>query len=255
MSYRKRNSQQSPGPRRHSTRRRAGAAACRRAARARAAAATKDAAGVEASRKHTRADALAVEIDDRRVALTHLNKIYFPEAGYTKKDLLLYYARIAPYILPFLAGRPMDLRRNPNGIHGKAFFQKEAPSPRPAWLRTATVFSEERNARMHYLLADDLAALLYLTNLGCIDHNPWSSRAGDELHPDYLFFDLDPTPGTPFSVVAEVAAAIDRRLRAAGVAPFLKTSGATGFHLYVPLEPVYTYEQARTFAEALARAW
>jgi bifunctional non-homologous end joining protein LigD len=212
-----------------------------------------DSASVAEQIESARTETLNIAIEGKNLRLTHLNKIYFPEAGYTKKDLLVYYARIAPHILPFLVGRAMVLRRYPDGIHGESFFQKEAPSPRPDWLETTHVFSEERHARMDYLLCNDLPALLFLTNLGCIDHNPWSSRADNEDHPDYVFFDLDPTPGTPFASVVKVALAIERHLRSAGVKPYLKTSGATGFHMFVPLEPVYTYEQVRTFAEAIGR--
>lgn len=106
---------------------------------------------------------------------------------------------------------------------------------------------------MQYVLADDTAALLFLTNLGCIDHNPWSNRVGDETHPDYMFFDLDPTEGTSFAAVIEVASVINRRLESIGMRPYLKTSGASGFHIYVPLEPRYTYDQVREFSSAIAQ--
>ena len=115
---------------------------------------------------------------------------------------------MAPFILPFLKDRPMVLKRYPDGIHGSFFFQKEAPSSRPDWLNTVSIFSKERSAKMRYVLANDTAALLYLTNLGCIDHNPWSSRTDDLDRPDYIFFDLDPTDGTPFEVVLKVARVI-----------------------------------------------
>jgi bifunctional non-homologous end joining protein LigD len=147
----------------------------------------------------------------------------------------------------------MVLRRYPNGIHGASFFQKEAPSPRPDWLKTASIYSKERKSKMPYLLVDNTAALLYLTNLGCIDHNPWSNRIDHETQPDYMFFDLDPTDGTPYAAVLEVASAIYRRLGSIGLRPYLKTSGASGFHIYIPLEPRYTYDQVRDFANAIAQ--
>jgi bifunctional non-homologous end joining protein LigD len=199
------------------------------------------------------ADNLMATVNGKEIKLTHLNKVYFPENQYTKKDLLLYYARMAPYILPFLKDRPMVLRRYPNGIHGQSFFQKEAPSPRPAWLRTASIYSKERKGEIPYVLADDTAALLYLTNLGCIDHNPWSNRVDHPTQPDYIFFDLDPTEGTPYAAVLEVALAIHRQLKSIGMKPYLKTSGASGFHIYVPLEAKYTYDQVREFASAIAQ--
>jgi bifunctional non-homologous end joining protein LigD len=196
-------------------------------------------------------DTLIFTVEGKELRLSNLNKIYFPKERYTKRDLLAYYAHVAPYILPFLKDRPMVMRRYPNGVDGKTFFQKEAPSPRPDWLKIAMIASKERGGEMPYALANDLASLLFLTNLGCIDHNPWSSRPGSEKSPDYLFFDLDPTDGTPFENVVELASVIQEILEAASIKTFLKTSGATGFHIYLPLEEGYTYEEARTFADAI----
>jgi bifunctional non-homologous end joining protein LigD len=193
-----------------------------------------------------------VEIDGRRLHLTNLNKIYFPDDGYTKRDLLAYYFRIAPLILPFLNDRPLVLRRYPNGIDGKAFFQKDAPIETPEWAKTATIRSEDKNKPIHYILANDRATLIYLTNLGCIDHNPWSSRYDNQDYPDYIFFDLDPTPQTPFSIVAKVGKLLLENLKKLGMTALPKTSGATGLHIFLPVEPRYTFEQARMFVEAVA---
>jgi bifunctional non-homologous end joining protein LigD len=200
-----------------------------------------------------KSETLNIEIDGRLLHFTNLNKIYFPESKTRKRDLLAYYYRMADLIVPFLKDRPIVMRRYPNGITNKSFFQKEAPSPLPEWLKTATVYSDERGGNMQYVMAQDRPSLLFLTNLGCIDHNPWSSRADSQDYPDYVFFDLDPTPGTPFSTVLRVARAIHHVLRAAQVNYFLKTSGATGFHIFLPLEPRYTYEQARTFAQVIGQ--
>lgn len=196
---------------------------------------------------------LTLEVDGKSVHMTHLDKVYFPESGITKRDLLVYYCEMADYILPFLAERPLVLRRYPNGITGTTFFQKEAPAGIPDWLKTATVYSDERGGEMRYVMADDRAALLYLTNLGCIDHNPWSSRVESQDMPDWVFFDLDPTPDTAFSVVLKVAAEIYEVLKAIKIKCYLKTSGASGFHIFVPLREGYTYEQTRTFAEVVGR--
>ena len=198
-------------------------------------------------------ESLNVELDGNKISLTHLNKVYFPEPSLRKRDILLYYLRVAPYILPFLKDRPMVLKRYPNGIDGQFFFQKEAPSPRPDWVKTVDIFTKERGADVPYILANDRATLLYLTNLGCIDHNPWSSRFDDQTHPDYLFFDLDPTDGTGFEVVLKVARAVHKQLEALKVRWFLKTSGASGFHIYVPIERKYTYDEARLFAGAIGQ--
>jgi bifunctional non-homologous end joining protein LigD len=196
---------------------------------------------------------LTLEVDGKSVHLTHLGKVYFPESGITKRDLLVYYCEMADYILPFLADRPLVLRRYPNGITGTTFFQKEAPAGIPEWLKTATVYSDERGGEMRYVMADDRAALLYLTNLGCVDHNPWSSRVESQDMPDWVFFDLDPTPDTAFRIVLQVAAEIYDVLKAIKIKCYLKTSGASGFHIFVPLREGYTYEQTRTFAEVVGR--
>lgn len=204
-----------------------------------------------------RADNAILELDGRPLHLSNLNKIYFPEDGYTKRDLLAYYYRIADLLLPYLKERPLVLRRYPDGIHGQAFFQKEVGEDAPEWMPTAEVFSEERGQPTRYFLVGDRAGLLYLVNLGCIDHNPWASRLPDLEHPDYVWFDLDPADDTPFSTVVDVARHLDRTLRALGLQAGIKTSGATGMHLYLPVQPRYSFEQVRTFAEVVARlvAW
>jgi len=210
-------------------------------------------ADVETELARGNSELLKIDLDGKKLSLTHLNKLYFTKPDLRKRDVLLYYLRIAPYILPFLKDRPLVLKRYPNGIDGEFFFQKEAPASRPDWLRTVLIDSEERNAKIPYIVADDLADLLYLTNLGCIDHNPWSSCYDDEIHPDYVFFDLDPTAGTHFDVVLNVARSIYKHLDVLGLRSYLKTSGASGFHIYVPLEAKYTYEEARMFAGAIGQ--
>jgi bifunctional non-homologous end joining protein LigD len=209
--------------------------------------------GIEKELRLGSSETLNVQVDGNALHFTHLNKVYFPESGIRKRDLLAYYFRIGPLMLPFLRDRPMVLRRYPNGIREKAFFQKEASDSIPEWVQRATVFSEERGGEMPYVMANDLASLLYLTNLGCIDHNPWSSRSESQDFPDYVFFDLDPTPGTPFATVLQIARAIHAILDSIRLACFLKTSGASGFHIFVPLQPQYTYDHTRGFAELVGR--
>lgn len=193
-----------------------------------------------------------VEADGRRLRFTNLNKVYFPEDKITKRDLLLYYNRVAPFLLPFLKDRPLVLRRYPNGIHGPSFFQKDADKSTPEWVKTVPITSERDGKPAHYFIANDRATLLYLTNLGCIDHNPWSSRIGSLENPDYIFFDLDPTPNTPFATVVKLAEILLSILEKVRLPAFSKTSGATGFHIFVPVEPRYRFEQARAFVEAVA---
>jgi bifunctional non-homologous end joining protein LigD len=210
---------------------------------------------IEAELFKGRAENITLELDGKRFRLSNLNKVYFPESGYTKRELLAYYYRMADYVLPFLKDRPLVLRRYPDGIKGQAFFQKDMRESHglPEWFKTVPVASETKGGQIHYAIANDRASLLYLTGLGCIDHNPWSSRYSDMEHPDYFFFDLDPSEGTEFSVVVKVAKALYEKLEELKLSVFLKTSGATGMHLYLPVEPVYAYEQLRTFAEIVAR--
>ncbi|PYU84534.1 MAG: DNA ligase D [Acidobacteria bacterium] len=198
-------------------------------------------------------ETVTIELDGKRLRLSNLNKVYFPESGYTKRNLLAYYYRMADFILPFLGERPLVLRRYPDGIKGQAFFQKDLREGIPEWFTTMLLDSEKRGEEIHYATANDRASLLFLTGLGCIDHNPWSSRYADLEHPDYFFFDLDPSEGTDFSVVVTIARVLHEKLEELRLVSFLKTSGATGIHLYIPVEPVYTYEQLRTFAEIVAR--
>jgi bifunctional non-homologous end joining protein LigD len=210
-------------------------------------------AQIEAELFKGRSETVTIELEGKRLRLSNLNKVYFPESGYTKRNLLAYYYRVADFVLPFLRDRPLVLRRYPDGIKGQAFFQKDLREGMPEWFTTVPLDSEKRGEEIHYATANDRASLLFLTGLGCIDHNPWSSGSADLEHPDYFFFDLDPSEGTDFSVVVTIARALHEKLEELRVASFLKTSGATGIHLYIPVEPVYTYEQLRTFAEIVAR--
>jgi bifunctional non-homologous end joining protein LigD len=210
-------------------------------------------AQIEAELFKGRSETVTIELDAKRLRLSNLNKVYFPESGHTKRNLLAYYYRMADFILPFLRDRALVLRRYPDGIKGQAFFQKDVREGLPEWFKTVPVDSEHRGEVIQYATANDRASLLFLTGLGCIDHNPWSNRYDDLDHPDYFFFDLDPSDGTEFSVVVAIAQALHEKLEELRLVSFLKTSGATGIHIYLPVEPVYTYEQLRTFGEIIAR--
>ena len=210
-------------------------------------------AQIEAELFKGRSETVTIELDGKRLRLSNLNKVYFPESGYSKRNLLAYYYRMADFILPFLRDRALVLRRYPDGIKGQAFFQKDVREGLPEWFKTVPVDSEHRGEVIQYATANDRASLLFLTGLGCIDHNPWSNRYDDLDHPDYFFFDLDPSDGTEFSAVVTIARALYEKLEELRLASFLKTSGATGIHIYLPVEPIYTYEQLRTFGEIIAR--
>src|ERR1700730_11060102 len=208
---------------------------------------------IEAELFSGKQESVTLDFQGKRFRLTHLNKVFFPESGYTKRDLVAYYYRVSEYLLPFLKDRPLVLRRYPDGIKGQAFFQKNMPEGVPTWIETVAVPSEGKREDVQYVIANDLASLLYLTGLGCIDHNPWSSRQDDQEHPDYFFFDLDPADGTEFSRILTIARALHEKLTQVGLKIFMKTSGATGFHIYLPVERTYTFEQLRMFGEIFAQ--
>jgi bifunctional non-homologous end joining protein LigD len=189
---------------------------------------------------------VTVEIDGHSLKFTNLDKVYYPEDGFTKRDLLNYYNSVGPLLLPYLKDRPLSLKRYPNGIHEQFFFQKNTPDGYPAWLRTETI------DMIRYVLAQDRASLLYLTNLGCIDQNPWMSRVGSLENPDYILIDLDPQQ-CAFEKIVEAALLVKEKLDAIGLTGYPKTTGGDGMHIFIPIEPHYSYEQARTFAEVIAR--
>lgn len=193
-----------------------------------------------------------VQTDGHQIALSNLDKIFWPGAGYTKGDLIEYYRRIAPQLLPYLADRPLVLTRYPDGIEGKSFYQKDAPSWAPDWIPTKTVWSEHSQREIHYFIAADLDALIYLANLGTIPLHVWSSRASDLAHPDWCILDLDPK-GAPFSHVVELARAIHDLCESIGLPSYCKTSGSTGLHVLIPLGRQCTFEQSRQLAGLIAQ--
>jgi bifunctional non-homologous end joining protein LigD len=185
-------------------------------------------------------------------SLTNLNKVYWPDEGYTKGDVVAYYHAMAPLILPYLRDRPQSLNRHPNGITGVHFFQKDVTrQPPPDWVKTATVRSESGKKDVTYALCQDEASLLYIANLGCIELNPWSSRVGSLDRPDYLVIDLDPE-NVPFARVVEAAVAVHRVLDQVGAESLCKTTGKRGLHVFVPLGARYDYGHARQFAQIVA---
>lgn len=192
----------------------------------------------------------ATHTKERNPVLTNLNKIFWPEEGYTKGDLIHYYESIADYILPYLKDRPISLNRFPNGIKGESFFQKDLIH-RPEWVQTAPIFSESDQKDLNWLICNNVETLLYIANLGSIEINPWNSRYTHPDHPDYLIIDLDPE-GIPFTEVIRAAQCVKELLVEAGIDAFLKTSGKTGLHILIPLRARYTYTQTKQFAEIIA---
>ena len=192
------------------------------------------------------------QIDGHTLKFTNLNKVFYPDEVYTKRDVLNYYAGISELILPHLKDRPLSLKRYPNGIREEYFFQKNVPEAFAPWLRTEMIDSDHNGRPINYVFAEDRASLLYLVNLGCIDHNPWMSRTPNLDHPDFVLIDLDPQE-CPFEMIVDAALLVKRVLDNIGLAGYPKTTGGDGLHVYIPVEPVYTYEETRTFAELIAR--
>jgi bifunctional non-homologous end joining protein LigD len=207
------------------------------------------------------ADAVNVEltVGGKKVALTNLQKPFWPELGITKGDLIRYYAEVANVLLPHLRDRAMVMKRYPHGAHGEFFFMKRAPTPRPEWVETCSILHESANV-IDFPMIQDLAALLWVVNLGCIDLNPWYARCDDVDRPDYLHFDLDPvTPGkreraVPFERVLEVALLVRDALAALKMPSVAKTTGSRGIHVYVPIVRGPTQKEVWTFAKAFAQA-
>ncbi len=191
----------------------------------------------------------------RKLAFTHREKVFWPDEGYTKGDLIDFYVAIAPSILPYLAERPLVLDRYPDGIEGKSFYQKDASRFLPEWIRTVAIRSEsgEQGPRdIHYILCDDADTLAFLANLGVIPLHVWASRADALDLPDWAILDLDPK-GAPFSHVIEIARFLGDFCREIGWTPFLKTSGGSGLHILLPLGRRCGFDQARQLAEVIAR--
>ncbi len=186
------------------------------------------------------------------VPFTRLDKVFWPEEGYTKDDLVDYYRAVSPWLLPYLDDRPVVLDRYPDGIYGKNFYQKHAPDFAPDWIRTETIWAEGGASEIEYFLADDQETLLYLANLGAIPLHVWSSRFETLQAPDWSILDLD-AKEAPFAYVVEVAQAIHRLCESIELPCFAKTSGATGLHVLIPLGGKCTYAQSRQLAEVLAR--
>lgn len=193
----------------------------------------------------------ALTIEGRRLKFTNLKKMFYPADGYTKRDVINFYAAVAPLLVPHLRARPLSLRRYPNGIESEGFFQKQAADSFPAWLHTESI-QTDKESRTDFVVCDDKASLLYLANLGCIDQNPWMSRVGSLQNPDFILIDLDPYH-CAFDRIVEAAQVVKQKLDLIGLSGYPKTTGGDGMHIYIPVETRYTYAQTRSFAEILAR--
>ncbi|HLV01582.1 MAG TPA: DNA ligase D, partial [Acidobacteriota bacterium] len=187
-----------------------------------------------------------------KFSISNPDKVFWPDDGITKGDLIEYYRSISDWILPYLRGRPVVLDRYPDGIYGKSFFQKNVPDYIPAWMRTAQIWEEGETRGSNLFLCDDLDSLLYLVNLGTIPLHIWSSRVESIQHPDWCVIDLDPKDA-PFRNVVRIARSLRELCLELEIEVFLKSTGGSGLHLLIPLSAAYTHEQAKLLAELLAR--
>src|SRR5712691_6144974 len=197
-------------------------------------------------------DNVVLAVDGKEVRLTNLRKVFWPELGITKGDLLQYYADVSPYLLPHLHDRAMVMKRYPHGAAGEFFFMKRAPTPRPAWIEICEIDPGSQGV-IDFPMIQDRAALMWVVNLGCIDLNQWYATCDDVNRPDYLHFDLDPGVGAAFDRVLETAQVVREALDTLKMPSVVKTTGSRGLHVYVPIVRGPEQGEVRTFAHVLAQ--
>jgi bifunctional non-homologous end joining protein LigD len=193
-----------------------------------------------------------VEVQGLEVSISNLDKVFWEGEGYTKGHLINYYVQVFPHLLPHLAERPLVVTRYPSGAGGKWFYQKNAPEGTPEWVNTYPWYSSHSDRYLNFVLCDNLATMVWLANQACIELHPWMSRVGSLDRPDFVVFDLDPSEGATYDDVRDVAEVVREVLRFLKINFFLKTSGATGLHVFVPIMNVYTYDELRDFVRRIA---
>ncbi len=210
---------------------------------------------------HREREAIGPEVKrgSRVLKLSNLDKPFWPDEGITKGDLLTYYRDVAPVLVPHLKDRPFTMKRYPDGAFGKFFFQKDAPEHMPDWIPTRRFEVSARDRartrrEIDFALVNDELALLWMVNMGCIDMNPWYSRADKPSRPDFVLFDLDPSPDVGFAETVRVALLVKEVLELVGLESFPKTSGSEGIHVLVPVARRHTFEETRSFSEIVAGA-
>ena len=194
-----------------------------------------------------------VEIEGKRLKLSNLDKVFYPKTGFTKGQVIDYYTRVAPALLPHLKKRPLTLKRYPNGVDEKFFYEKRCPTHRPKWVATAPVESNRHGGPIDYCLCNDLATLVWVANMASIELHPSLSRAPNIERPTAIAFDLDPGPPAAILECAQVGLWLREVLDELGLQSFPKTSGSKGLQVYVPLNTAVTYDDTKGFAHALAR--
>jgi bifunctional non-homologous end joining protein LigD len=189
-----------------------------------------------------------ITINNYKIPVKNLDKIFWPDEGYTKADIIKYYAKVWPYLGPHLKNRPVSLVRYPEGIEGQFFYQKDVPNP-PLWVETVPLKSEDRV--VNYSMINNLESLIWSVNLGCIEVHPWLSTISSLDYPTYVIFDLDPMEPAVFSDAVKIAHYIRLILKELSLISFPKISGATGIHIYLPIKPTYTYKETSTFVKKI----
>ena len=193
-----------------------------------------------------------VKIGTNTVSITNRKKIYWPDEGFTKGDVIDYYDQMTDYILPHLKGRPLSLKRNPNGIKDSGFYHKDAGENAPSFVDVFKVKSESNNKIIDYIVCNNKSTLLYVVNLGCIEINPWNSTTKRPGHPTWMVIDIDPSDKNTFAEVVDTALTVKIILDKAGVKSYCKTSGSSGLHVYAPLKNKYDYVTVKDFALIIA---
>lgn len=209
--------------------------------------------GTSKSKTTGRQSAKKTEEANGKVPITNPDKIYWPKEKITKGEVIDYYNIMTEYVLPYIIDRPQSLRRNPDGIKNIGFFQKNVAGQVPDWIKTQKIKSKSTEESIEYMLCQDKDTLLFMANWGCIEINPWSSRIGKINHPDYIIFDLDPKDA-PLKNLIATAKKVKEILDQLGITAYLKTSGGKGLHIYIPVQPVYTYTQTRNFSQTISEA-
>jgi len=192
-----------------------------------------------------------ITLNGNTLEVTNLNKLYWKKEGFSTGDMINYYLKIAPYIMPYMQDRPVSLNRHPNGIEAPNFFQKDMRGKAPEWADTFDEFSESTNVTVEYLVCKDEATLIYMANLGCIEMNPWHTRTASPLSPDWCLIDLDPDKTNSFDEVIDTALVVKKVLDAIGADCCVKTSGSSGIHIYIPLGGKYDFDQSKQLAELI----
>jgi bifunctional non-homologous end joining protein LigD len=194
-----------------------------------------------------------IEVEGRQIKLTNFDKVLYPKAGFTKGQVIDYYVRISPALLPHLAGRPLTLKRYPEGVNGMFFYEKNCPKYRPSWIKTAKVWSEGNNRYMDYCVVEDVATLVWLANLADLELHTSLAKAPERERPTVIAFDLDPGPPANIVQCCQVGLWVREIFEQFGLQAFPKTSGSKGLQVYVPLNTEVTYDQTKPFAKALAQ--